>query len=366
MKRVIRIAGIRGIPASHGGFETFCERLAPALIKRGWDVEVYCQEEGNGPITEDEWNGIKRIHIPVKAKGPIATILFDWRCILHARNNKKPILILGYNTGIFSFLLRFSGIPIIFNMDGLEWTRAKWSWYEKLWLYINDVTSCWLGNRLIADHPEIAKVLHGRVPKSKVVTIPYGAPIVTDAEITNLQPFGLEAKKYALLIARPEPENSVLEAIKGYCAQKRPFPLVILGRYLPEENEYHREVQNAANDQVIFLGAIFDKALVDSLRFYASLYIHGHQVGGTNPSLVEALAAGNPVLAHDNRFNRWTAKGAGLFFSNASVCDDQLTLMLNDEQLLADLSNGSRKRYLEHFQEIDETDAYEQCLLEWL
>lgn len=365
-RRSLRIAGIRGIPAAHGGFETFCERLALGLTRRGWQVCVYCQEEGSGDCHADTWRGIERVHVPVDVAGPAGTMLFDWKCIRHALGgDRSPLLILGYNTGIFGLLPRLRGIPVIFNMDGVEWARAKWAWHEKAWLFANDMAASFIGNVLVADHPHIAGMLGRRGVRRKVVTIPYGAPLIGAPDPAVLRKLGLEAGAYCLVVARAEPENSILEIVTAYSAQPRPIPLVVLGGLDAAANPYHRAVRNAAGPQVRFPGAIFDRAIVDSLRSGARLYIHGHQVGGTNPSLVEALAAGNAVLAHDNPFNRWCAGEGAAYFDSGRACAETLTVLLEDPERLGRMRAASRQRRRESFDDGQELDAYEQCLSPW-
>ena len=154
----------------------------------------------------------------------------------------------------------------------------------------------------------------------KISIIPYCAALLKSADPTYLQPFNLKQGEYAILIARPEPENSILEIIRAYSIQKRELPLVVLGDYKPKSNKYQKSVLSAAGNEIIFIGAIYHQAKVQALRFYARFYIHGHTVGGTNPSLVEALGAGSPVLAKDNKFNRWVAGNGAQYFSSEDEC----------------------------------------------
>lgn len=122
----LRILGSRGIPAAHGGFETFAEHLSLYLVNRGWRVIVYCQDNAAGPIFEDTWKGVERVHIPVEQDGPKGTIIFDWKATVHAARFSDLCLTLGYNTAIFCTLFRLKGVPNIINMDGIEWKRGKW------------------------------------------------------------------------------------------------------------------------------------------------------------------------------------------------------------------------------------------------
>lgn len=348
--RSIAILGIRGVPAAHGGFETFAERFVLHLRDRGWDVLVYCQEEGAGPVTEDHWEGVRRIHIPVRGDGPASTVAFDWRATaMAARDPGRLTLTLGYNTAAFCARLRLAGVVNVINMDGIEWARAKWGWVARIWFYLNDWAGCLLGDHLVADHPEIRRHLATRVVDDKITVIPYGADRIDAAPVSPLQQLGLEPGGYVTLIARPEPENSVLEIVSGFSQRRRGVRLVVLGRYDAESNPYHRAVMAAASDEVMFVGAIYDKALVAALRYHCRLYVHGHQVGGTNPSLVEALGAGNPVLAHDNRFNRWVAGPGARYFANGDDCALAFEGLLDNPQMLERMGEASRCRHEAEF-----------------
>jgi len=344
----LKILGIRGIPAAHGGFETFAEQLAIYLADRGWRVVVYCQEEGAGPITEDEWHGIRRVRIPVSVSGPAGTILFDLRSTLHAIRTKGLCLTLGYNTALFSVFLRLRGIVNVINMDGIEWARAKWGPVAKVWFWMNERFGCWLGNHLIADHPRIKDHLSTRVSRSKITTIAYGGEKIESADSSIVASLGLVPGSYYTVIARPEPENSLLEIVEGFSRGPRERKLVILGKY-DRDNEYHSKVLDAAGDGVVFLGPIYDKNVVQALRFFSSAYIHGHQVGGTNPSLVEALGASNPVIAHDNPFNRWVAGEGARYFSGALGFASLLDEIEADTTQLNAMSAASASRHQEAF-----------------
>ena len=137
-ERGICILGTRGVPAAHGGFETFAEYLALYLVKRDWKVTVYCQQDEAGIIHEDNWHGVHRVHIPVTSQGPFGTIIFDWKSTLHASGKKDLILTLGYNTALFCVLYRMRGLTNLINMDGIEWKRAKWSRPIKIWFWLNE------------------------------------------------------------------------------------------------------------------------------------------------------------------------------------------------------------------------------------
>lgn len=362
----ISILGIRGLPAAHGGFETFAERLALYLRDRGWKVTVYCQQEGTQPIHEDEWQGIRRVHIPVKGDGAASTVVFDWRTVQHAAKERNGVMLtLGYNTAVFCARLRMAGLPNVINMDGIEWARAKWGVVAKTWFWLNDWAGCLLGDHLVADHPQIKRHLESRVRSEKITVIPYGAPQISSADERHVRSLGLEPEKFATVIARPEPENSLLEIVTGFSRRPRGIKLAVLGKYDPA-NPFHRSVLNAASDEVMFVGAIYDSEIVSALRFHSLFYVHGHQVGGTNPSLVEALGAGNAVLAHDNRFNRWVVGEGAVYFDGTDQVDEQVDKLLNDPKAIKDLRVASRERHEYNFTWGKILGEYEQLLLRYV
>jgi len=369
IRRDLTIMGIRGVPAKHGGFETFASQLAPYLVKSSWRVTVYCQQEGDGAIYEDDWRGVRRCHVPVSGEGPLSTMLFDWRSIRHLLREPNPglVLTLGYNTALFCALLRARGVRNLINMDGLEWKRDKWSFSGRSWLWLNERAGCLLGDHLIADHPEIANHLATRVSRDKITMVPYGADSVVSADVGCLQSYGLEPGGFAVVISRPEPENSILEIVRSFSEKRRGIKLVVLGRY-SDDVPFQAEVKAAASDEVKFLGAIYDREVVSALRLYSRAYLHGHRVGGTNPSLVEALGAGCPVIAHDNPFNRWVAGAGGgaMYFIDEVQCAaafDALLSMNADE--LTRMREASRKRHQEEFTWDSILGRYESLLSTW-
>lgn len=352
VRKKIMIAGTRGIPASHGGFETFAEKLSFHLYCHGWDVSVFCQIDSNSSNESTDWQGIKRQLIPVRQHGSVGTIVFDWKSTQRAlKEHANIVLVLGYNTAIFSVFYRIRGVPSVMNMDGIEWKRAKWRWWQKLWLFANERIAGLVSSRLIADHPGIRNHLaRGFFGRRDIEVIPYGADLIDSADASYIKPYGLMPHEYCIIIARPEPENQVLEIVKAFSLRQRNKKLVVLGKFDSEANSYHAEVTASASEEVLFLGAIYDKVTVSSLRFHATLYLHGHTVGGTNPSLVEALGAGSAIVAHDNEFNRWVAKDGAIYFKSQCECSLIFDYLLDDENKLSELRRNSMINFLDNFQ----------------
>ena len=362
----VRILGTHGVPANYGGFETAAENVGLYLARNGWRVIVYCQVEGRGSITYDEWNGLERVNVPVSLPGWRGTSLFDSICIRHAAKYRDVCLTFGYNTAVFDTLLRAKRIPNVINMDGIEWSRERWGFMKQAILWSNERAGFYVGDHLIADHPELVPYLSQRSRPEKVSMITYGADTVEDAPADLLEPYGLRPGGYASLICRPIPENSLLELVAGFSARPRGIELAVLGTLTPDEDPYHAAVIGAASPEVRFLGAIYDKPVVQALRFHSVAYLHGHTVGGTNPSLVEALAAGNPVLAHDNPYNRWVAQDAAVYFADVTDVDRELTAMLRDDQQRALMSKAARERHAEEFTWEYVAGQYEDLLRRYL
>jgi glycosyltransferase involved in cell wall biosynthesis len=320
----VAILGCRGVPAAHGGFETFAERLALYLASAGWQVKVACQAD---PVGADVWHGVQWVRFGGGMSRPLGTLLFDARSVVRALRWRDPVLMLGYNTAVLWLPLRMAGIKVVANMDGLEWAHAKWSRPIRWWLRANEWTAARLANHLVADHPYIAARAQRLAGADRVTMIPYGADRIETTDAAPLAPLRLRPNQYALVIARPEPENSILEIVAAYSHVQREVALVVVGRFDPA-NAYHRAVWAAAGPGVMFPGAIYDPATIMALRVHARLYVHGHTVGGANPSLVEALAAGCPALAHDNVYNRWAAGSGIRYFKDTDSCAEELHALL--------------------------------------
>jgi len=360
------ILGTRGIPAEHGGFENFAQRLAVYLAARGWQVTVYCQVQKSSLPFEEWCKGIQLVYVSTPSNGALGTILFDLKSTLHAvkaaTENSTVILTLGYNTAVFSVLYPLFGKLSIINMDGMEWQRRKWNIFQKAWLFVNERIGAVVADYLVADHPQVKNYLAGIVPERKVFTIPYSAERISHCDSQCLQTYNLTPNSYSIIIARPEPENHILEIVAAFSSRKRGHRLVVLGKYDSEQYVYHKDVLASASEEVLFLGAIYEPEIVQALRVHARLYIHGHSVGGTNPSLIEAMAAGNPVLAHDNCFNRWVAGEKAMYFSTIPQCIRCLDSLLDDQGKLEQMRSWSISRYEVMFSDNKDLKAYEKML----
>ena len=345
----VNILGTRGIPAAHGGFETFAQKLALHLVRQGIGVTVYCQTHDKNVRQghRDSWNGVERVFFRPGRAGPMGTIEFDWKATRHVMGQPGVDLVLGYNTAVFCALQKIAGRRVYMNMDGIEWQRQKWSWPARQWLKANEWIGAKLANVPVADHPQIAAHILARTKRHSVV-IPYGGERLFQVSERPLADYGVEKDDYFISIARPEPENSILELVQAHqlsCTTKK---LLVLGNLNPA-NGYHRKLMHLSGPRVLFPGGIYDPEVVASLRYHARAYLHGHQVGGTNPSLVEALGARNAVIAHDNRFNRWTAGPGQAYFRSPEDCARHIARLSVDELALRRARHEARAQHELHF-----------------
>ncbi|TDN90823.1 DUF1972 domain-containing protein [Microbacterium sp. BK668] len=368
MVSTVRILGTHGVPANYGGFETAAENIALHLRDQGWAVDVYCQLPGVARTKTDEWNGVKRTLIHEPKEGWRGTAAFDLTSIRHAMAVHSPgdvWLTFGYNTGVYDVLPRLRGIPNVINMDGMEWTRKRWGPLKQGILLGNERCAGWVGDVLIADHPVIADYLRRHFGRRRVQMITYGAHEVIGASTAPPRELGLTPGRYGIVVCRPIPENSVLEIVRAWSAEERGMPLVVVGPY-GADDRYQAEVMRAASREVLFPGAIFDAERLQSLRFHAAVYLHGHTVGGTNPSLVEAMAAGNAIVAHDNPYNTWVAGPDNAYFSDSESLARILRVLLGDDGRRRRMGASSRRRFLDEFTWARIGAQYEQALLDGL
>ena len=313
----IAILGSRGIPARYGGFETFAEELGAGLVERGFRVTVFCERHSTQPSPSHR--GIRLVHLRPFPLGPLRTVLFDVASLLRALREYDVVYMLGYGAAWAFVLPRLFGVPLIVNTDGIEWRRAKWSLLARSYLKSMEGLSVRLASGVITDAEAIRTHLepqHG--PIRKCWTIPYGAHVVpSPPDPTLLEPFRISPGDYYIGVCRLEPENHVLDIIKAHKAAELSKSLVVVGGLT--DSSYVQAIRATASGGVLFLGEVYDQKTLTALRYYSRAYLHGHSVGGTNPSLLESLACGSEVIAHDNAFNREVLGPLGRYFRNVET-----------------------------------------------
>jgi glycosyltransferase involved in cell wall biosynthesis len=313
----IGILGSRGIPNHYGGFEQLAEQLSYGLVSKGHEVFVYSSH--NHPYSEKTWNGVHIIHCydPEYLMGSSGQFIYDLNCILDSRTRKfDVVLVLGYtSSSVWGRLLPRDSV-IIFNMDGLEWQRNKYSGNARRFLHYAEKLAVKYSDFYISDSPVIQTYYLNKY-KLPTEDIAYGAKLTTKENINILHAFGVEPYRYFILIARMEPENQIEAVLDGYAVSNTDCHFLVVGNM---GNAYgKRLIKKFHQDKRIhFTGALFDEKTTHSLRLYSKLYFHGHSSGGTNPSLLEAMASHCLIVAHNNPFNRSVLEEDALYFSTGS------------------------------------------------
>ena len=359
IKLKIGILGTRGIPNAYGGFEQFAQYLSHGLIEKGHDVWVYNSSEH--PFKEKNWKGVNIIHCKdwEHRIGTAGQFIYDYNCFTDARKRNFDILLqLGYTSNSIWFW-RWPDTINIMNMDGMEWKRSKYGAITKKFLKIAE----WLGakksNVLIADSIGIEQYLLKKY-KRKASFIPYGADVVVSTNSSILSKFKLRANDYYLIIARMEPENNIEMIIQGYIASQQSSPLVIVGSTSNTYGSYLEKTYK--HQQVFFIGSIYEMPTINSLRSHAKLYFHGHSVGGTNPSLLEAMAASCYIAAHRNIFNASILNEDASYFTDANKVSSILQNLHTTSEIEAKKSRNLEKIKTQYRWNII-IDAYESVFI---
>jgi glycosyltransferase involved in cell wall biosynthesis len=308
----IGILGTRGIPNAYGGFEQFAQYLAHGLTIKGHQVSVY--NSTNHPYKKSEWEGVRIIHCKDWEEniGTTGQFIFDFNCIQNARRRGFDILLqLGYTSNsVWHNLWPKKAINVI-NLDGLEWKRSKYSKQTQKFLLVAEKLAVRNGDVLVSDSIGIQKYIHRKYHRTSHY-IPYGAEVFTSPEPEAIEPLNVKPYEYMLLIARMEPENNIETIIKGYLLSESPDPLIVVGN---PDNKFGRYLQkNYTDARIRFAGSIYDFKLLNNLRYFSKIYFHGHSVGGTNPSLLEAMACHCNIIAHNNIFNVAILGDNGTYF----------------------------------------------------
>ena len=305
--------GTRGVPAAYGGFETAVEEVGRRRVERGHSVLVYGREAGDGNAYH---LGMRRVTLPAVRQKALETLSHTALSTAHAITRARPDVALVFNAANSPWLpaLRAMRIPVATHVDGLEWRRGKWNAVGQAYYRLAEQFSVRWSDALIADAQGIADY-YAEEFEAPTDLIAYGAPLI-DAGSSRLAELDLAPRGYHLVVARFEKENHVDVIVDGYRRSAATRPLVVVGS-APYADEYTASIHELADDRVRFLGGVWDQGLLDQLYGNALTYVHGHSVGGTNPSLLRALGAGAPVLAYDVRFNREVVGESGRYFLGA-------------------------------------------------
>lgn len=326
MKTKVAIIGTVGLPAKYGGFETLTAHLVEELADI-YDFTVYCSSK---KYTKEErtesWKGAKLKYLPLDANG-IQSIPYDTLSILHALFRSDVLLVLGVaGAWLLPFVKLFTRKKIIISIDGIEWKRDKWSLPAKLYLWWAEKLAVRFSHIDISDNESIQDYTSLRY-KTISRVIEYGADhtrvnLIPTSE--NIEKYPFLSKEYAVKVCRIEPENNVHTIVKVF-SELPDRTLVLVGNW--KNSQYGIDIKQQYSDyeNIHLLDPIYDQELIDLIRGNASVYIHGHSAGGTNPSLVEAMFLGLPIISNGVSYNRTTTEHQAFYFSNEEDLKNVLT-----------------------------------------
>ena len=360
-KNSIAIIGSRGIPNNYGGFECFTENISQRLVEKGYNVFVSCEhpEIDNPPKT---FNDVNLFYFPIKHPksnflGMMYEILYDAYSLMYASLKVDQIYMLGYSAALFFFIPKLFGKKLYLNPDGFEWKRNKFSGIIKVMLKINEKMGVFWSDQIVADSRGIKKYYDKKYQKNTKF-IAYGVSEIPKIEWDEKQlPDALKEgitinPSYWLVVARLEPENNIHSIIEGYLKSSTKKPLIVVGNFLSADYKetLNKIIERADEDKnVIFTGGIYNQTSLNMLRQNCFGYIHGHSVGGTNPSLIEAMVMENVILAHQNQFNEEVCDDSALYFKDSEDIKNIINQVDSNPEKYIQLKSRALSRVKEEY-----------------
>lgn len=327
------------VPGRHfGGFETAFTEVAPRLVEAGHEVTIYCRRQSYPPAARlAEYRGVRLVYVPSWGGKNLSAVVATFFALLHATVTEAFDIYFFVNVGMgfHCALARLLGKRVVLNVDGLDWTRAKWGSVARAYFRSAAWVAVRVCHRLVTDAEAMRQFYLQRYARDTTM-IAYGAYIESSERPELIELLGLQRDQYFLVLSRLVPENSVELIVEAYRASGARRKLVI-GGGASYDSRFHRRLRAMASENVLFLGHVDDQALVRELYCNCYAYLHGHSVGGTNPALLRALGYGCCVVALDTVFNREVVGDAGLFFPSSH---DSLAALLRQLE-------GHRERVVE-------------------
>lgn len=322
----IAILGTKGIPNNYGGYEQFAEYISRKLVERGHHVTVY--NPSFHAYQEDAFNGVHIIRkfSPEKYIGGAANFIYDFLCLQDALKRDFDIIYeAGYHSVAPAYRLlniRGKNRPVIVtNMDGLEYNRSKWSKFTQGLIRVLERMAVRDSPFMISDNLGIQEYYKTNFGRDSFF-LPYGADPVESFDEAHLKAYGVHTFAFLMLVARFEPENNLEMALDGFLTSGIDQTFLVVGNH---NTTYGRFLKSKyTSERIQFVGAIYTKGVLDSLRHFSTAYFHGHSVGGTNPSLLEAMACKTFIFAHDNIFNRRVLFDSACYFKDAKQVEQLL------------------------------------------
>jgi len=353
----IAILGIRGVPANYGGFETFAEQLGSRLVDRGHQVTVYGRSS-SVPAGVREFRGMRVVRLPAPRSKYLETVVHSVFAAAHAAVHRYNIVYVCNSANVPAvILLLLARKRVVLNVDGLEWQRAKWNRLGRAYYRACAAVAARLPAHVVTD----ARVIQRHYVEAYGRTthyFPYGTDLHKTPDDGLLETLGLTPYGYVLFVSRLEPENNAHVAIEAYRSLQTDAPLAIVGD-APYASAYIASLRRTSDPRVRFLGAIYGHGY-RVLQSNALAYIQATEVGGTHPALVEAMGAGNAIVANDVPEHRETLGEAGLYYLGTDVLAGRIQQLLDHPEEEQALREAARRRAAEMYSWDTITDDYER------
>ena len=309
-KKKLAIIGTNGLPGRYGGWDQLLNHLTITLSNK-YEIIVYTSKHNAVPGLK-EFNNSKLKVIPLKANG-LQSIFYDGISMLDAAFKYDILLVLGTSGCIFLPFIRLINNNIILNPDGAEWKRGKWNYFIKQFLKLSEYLGIRFSKYIISDNLIIQQHIEN-IYKKKSFLIEYGGDQVIKKELskTTSHKYSINEKKYAFKVCRIEPENNIDLILNAFVHVE--LKLILIGNWNNSKYGINLKKSFTNISNLILLDPIYDQDTLDELRSNCGIYIHGHTVGGTNPSLVEAMNLGLCCIVYDVNYNRVTTNDQAIYF----------------------------------------------------
>ncbi|MFY0608224.1 MAG: DUF1972 domain-containing protein [Cyclobacteriaceae bacterium] len=350
MSLKVSIIGSRGYPYVYSGYETFVKELVERLVPRGIEVTVYCHK--NLFVKRPEiMNGVNLVYIPTIEKKSMSQLIHSFQSMIHACLSKTDIiLVVNSANGPFGVISRLFGKRTAINVDGLEWLRPKWKGLGAKYFYWASKLSTKLYDFIINDS-ESMRDFYLKEFSADSTVIAYGANIRESKRPELIKKWSLRESDYYLIVGRLIPDNNADLIVNEFIKSNTTRKLVIVGD-VPYQDSYAESIKNTTDDRVIFTGYVTDQDELAELYHNCYGYFHGHEFGGTNPTMLKALAYGCAILALDTVFTREMLDGDnyGLFFNKDDANLKELIEHVDKTStIIYDLKKKSRNRISENY-----------------
>lgn len=355
----IAILGIRGVPANYGGFETFAEQLGVRLVDRGHQVTVYGRA-ASVPAGVREHRGMSIVRLPAPRSKYLETVVHSLFAALHAAVRHYDVVYVCNSANVPAVIvLVLARKRVVLNVDGLEWQRAKWNRVGRGYYRICAWVAAHLPVHLVTD-ARVIQDHYARAYGRRTDYFPYGTDVGQVPDDGTLARVGLQPGRYVLYVSRLEPENNAHVVIAAYARVVSDLPLAIVGD-APYASGYIARLRATTDPRVRFLGAIYGDGY-HVLRSHARAYVQATEVGGTHPALVEAMGAGNAIVANDVPEHRETLEEAGHYYRGPEALASELQWILDDPENARELGRQARERAAAIYSWDAVADAYETWL----